>query len=129
MSHLPATFTHVYLPFLPPSTQACIFELDGILVDTEQDLGVAARKALSEMIGHERVAALDDVLFQVPADGPGREGWESDFYEAIMFAAELPTDEAAKLMFVDRVRDKLLLVSRTARPCKGARSLISHLER
>jgi len=46
-----------------------------------------------------------------------------------MFAAGLPTNEAAKLMFVDRVRDKLLLVSRAARPCKGARSLVQHLYR
>jgi len=101
----------------------------GTLVDTEQDLGVAARHALSEMIGIDRVSQLDDRLFQVPSDGPDQVAWESDFYEAILVAAELPIDEAAKLMFVDRVRDKLLLVSRSAGPCKGARSLIAHLHR
>eukprot|EP00618_Florenciella_parvula_P021867 CAMPEP_0119471640 /NCGR_PEP_ID=MMETSP1344-20130328/4023_1 /TAXON_ID=236787 /ORGANISM="Florenciella parvula, Strain CCMP2471" /LENGTH=70 /DNA_ID=CAMNT_0007504449 /DNA_START=93 /DNA_END=305 /DNA_ORIENTATION=+ len=60
MGVTPSNFSDSEAPLM-----ACIFGLDGILVDTEQDLGSAARKALAEMIGLDGVAALDQRLFQV----------------------------------------------------------------
>mmetsp|Transcript_2167 Transcript_2167/g.3546 ORF Transcript_2167/g.3546 Transcript_2167/m.3546 type:complete len:522 (-) Transcript_2167:197-1762(-) len=114
----------------PP--KACVFALSGVLLDTTLDVGEAAKIVLAEMIGHESVEQMDPLLFQTTEPETNHESgsaWEVLVRQVLAAAGIAEDDDGIEAeMYRERVRERLLALSRHTQPCKGARSLIAHLE-
>uniref|UniRef100_A0A7S2CXM0 Uncharacterized protein n=1 Tax=Florenciella parvula TaxID=236787 RepID=A0A7S2CXM0_9STRA len=110
----------------PP--KACVFALDGVLLDTRADVGAAAMAVLVEMVGHEVAERIDPSLFAMLQDENGSVS-EASLSSLLVAAGIAVDDEGIEVdMCIERMRERLLAQSRYMQPCMGARSLIAHLE-
>ena len=111
-----------------PSPVSGVLSRHPSLVPPRAHSVLQAKAVLVEMVGLDVVEQMEPALFNV--NGESGSAWEACSVQPLLAAAGIAADEDGieEEMFRERVRERLLAQSRHPLPCKGARSLVAHLE-